>query len=315
MPKLINLIASACVVACSSPNGNAVVDAPSGDHAADAAADATTIADARGSGSGSGSATTYGFACAGNSMPPTTISSTVAVTGSAGSLDTDLTSLLALQFITPYAGPVDLCNDEPCTSTNLLGSAASNGSGDFSFTLATNNAPVAGYVEIPAAGSGSAATLPTLSYIGTPYVKDAAVPFTVLAPQAAIDAIAQNAGAECTVGSGYGFVAYKAVDCDGNVITDSVNVHGSLTQNAAPVGDAPIDVYQAIASALASAGYSQFDSYAAPLEGIFISCGVPAGETTLSVTYSGVGSDVDFLPVTVLSVGSAATEVAVQPGY
>ena len=111
-------------------------------------------------------------------------------------------------------------------------------------------------------------------------------------------------------------VRYRGVDCDGNVITDSSNVHGSLTQGSDnhPVGDPPIDIYQTIIGALGSS-YSSFDSYAAPVQGIFIACGVPEGETTLAVTYTGSGSDLAFLPVDVLSIGSAATEVAAQPGY
>ena len=246
-------------------------------------------ADAPGSGSGSGSATTYAFACAGNTTPPT-VPSMVAVTGSAGTLNTDLTSLIMMNFVTPYSGPVELCTGEPCTDTNFLSSTAAT-NGAYSFSVATNSAPVPGYVEIPAAGSGSAATLLTLSYVGTPYVKDTVVPFTVLAPQAAV-ALAQNAGARCTTGAGLGFVTFKAVDCNGTVITDSTNVHGSLTQNGSAAGDPPIDIYQTIVAALASAGYSQFDSQAAPLEGIFIVCGVPARETTVSVSYSS-GSDVE----------------------
>jgi hypothetical protein len=313
MPKPLNMIAIAGFIACSSPNSSTPVDAPN--RAADAAINGTDASTGSGSGSGSGSAVTFGFACAGNTTPPANIPSTVAVTGSAGSLNTDLTSLAAMMFVTSYAGPVELCSGEPCTSANLLGSATAGSDGVFSFTLATNNAPVAGYVEIPASGSGSAATLQTLSYVGTPYVKATAVPFIVLVPQAAIAAVAQNAGGQCTTGAGLGFVAYKAVDCSGNVVTDSANVHGTLTQASGAVGDAPIDVYQTILAVLSSAGLTQFNSLAAPLQGIFIACGVPAGETTLNVSYASSGGNVAFLPVTVLAVGSAATEVAAQPGY
>jgi hypothetical protein len=134
----------------------------------------------------------------------------------------------------------------------------------------------------------------------------------VLAPQAAV-ALAQNAGSQCTTGAGLGFVTYKAVDCAGNVVTDSANVHGTLMQNAVAVGDPPIDIYQTLVAVLTSLGQSS--TQAVPLQGIFIVCGVPAGETTVNLTYSGSGSDVDFLPVTALTIGSAATEVVVQPGY
>jgi hypothetical protein len=237
------------------------------------------------------------------------------VTGSAGAFSSDVASIEAMKFVTPYTGPVSLCSDEPCTATNLLGSTTSGSDGAFSFTLATHNAPVPGYVEIPAAGAGSAATLLTLAYVGTPFVKDTAVPAIVLVPQAAIDAVAKNAAGACTTGAGLGYIAYKAVDCTGAVITDSMNVHGALTQNAAPVGDPPIDIYQTLVATLTSSGLTQFVPLAAPLQGIFIACGVPAGETTLSVTYAAGASTVDFLPVTVRAIGSAATEVAAQPGY
>jgi hypothetical protein len=237
----------------------------------------------------------------------------VTVTGSTGTLSTDLTSILAMMFIAPYTSSVDLCSGEPCTDTNLLGSATADATGAFSFTVATNNAPVPGYVEIPA-GSGSAATLLTLSYVGTPYVKDTVVPFTVITPQTAV-ALAQNAGSQCTTGAGLGFVTFKAVDCAGNVLTDSANVHGSLTQNAAPVGDPPIDIYQTIVTALTTAGFSQYATEAVPLEGIFLVCGVPAGQTKLNLSYAGGSGNVDFLPVTVLAVDGGATEVVAQPGY
>jgi hypothetical protein len=237
----------------------------------------------------------------------------VTVAGTAGTFDTNLSDLLNMTFIIPYAGAVSLCSGEPCTDASLLGSATANASGAYSFSVATNSMPLDGYVEIPASGSGSAATLLTLSYIGTPYVKDTTVPFTVITPEEAVT-LATQAGNACTTGAGLGFVAYKAVDCNGNVLTDSSNVQGSLTQNGAPVGDAPIDIYQTLATELAQLG-AQYVAEAAPLEGIFLVCGVPAGETTLSVTYTGSGSDVAFLPVTVLAVGSAATEVVAQPGY
>jgi len=315
MPKLITVIAIAGF-ACSSQNGGTTVDAPTGSGAnKDAAIDAAAAPDApgSGSGSGSGSATNYGFACAGNTTPPT-VPAMVTVSGSAGNLNTDLTSIEMMKFITPYTGLVELCTGEPCTDANLLGSATANASGAYSFTVATSDAPVAGYVEIPASGSGSAATLLTLSYVGTPYVADTVVHSTVVAPESAV-ALAQNAGAQCTTGAGLGFVTFKAVDCAGNAITDSTNVHGALTQKGSAVGDPPIDIYQTLVAALASLGFSQYDAQAAPLKGIFIACGVPAGATTVNASYSGSGSDIDFLPVNVLAVGSAATEVVAQPGY
>jgi hypothetical protein len=312
MPKPINVIAIAGVIACSSPNSSTPVDANGSNRPLDAAVDATRPIDAPGS--GSGSSTTFAFACAGNTTPPT-VPATVAVTGSAGSLDTNLTDLAAMMFITPYTGAVSLCSDEPCTSANLLGTATATSTGAFSFgSVTTHAAPVPGYVEIAAAGTGSNATLETLAYVGTPYVKDTAVPPVVLVPQAAIDLVTQNAAAACTTGPTVGYVAYKAVDCAGNVVTDSMNVHATLTQNSVPVGDPPIDVYQTVIAALGS-NLMQFDAQAAPLQGIFIVCGVPAGNTTLSVSYASGSGTVQFLPVAIKSVAGAATEVAAQPGY
>jgi hypothetical protein len=318
MSKLTTAIALASVVACSSNNSGTVADAPSGGRPADAAIDAAAAArDAPGSGSGSGSGSGTGsatnFACAGNTTPPT-VPSTLTVTGTANALNTSLTSLLAMQFTTPYVGPVELCSDEPCTGANLLGSATTDATGAYSFTVSTNSAPVPAYVEIAAFGSGSAATLETLSFMGTPLVQDTAMQALILAPQSAIAAVAANAGGTCTTGPGLGFVAYKAVDCSSKTITDTANVHATLMQNAAAVGDPPIDIYQTIITVLASAGLSSYDQMAAPLQGIFITCGVPAGETTLGVSYAGSGN-VDFLPVTFRAIGSAATEVTAQPGY
>ena len=315
MPRPINVIAIAGVIACSSPNSSTPVDAPNGsNHPIDAAVDAPRSIDAPGSGSGSGSSTTFAFSCAGNTTPPT-VPATVAVTGSAGALDTNLTDLASMKFITPYTGAVSLCSDEPCTSANQLGTATASSTGQFSFSVTTHAAPVPGYVEIPAAGTGSAATLETLAYVGTPYVKDTAVPPVALVPQAAINLVAQNAAGACTTGSDVGYVAYKAVDCSGNVVTDSTNVHGVLTQGTAPVGDPPVDVYQTIIAALGSANLTTFEADAAPLKGIFVVCGVPPGATTLTVTYASGSGNVDFLPVTVKSIAGVATEVAAQPGY
>lgn len=310
--KLTTAIAIASVVACSSHNSGTVADAPVGSgHPVDAAIDAPRAIDAAPPDAPS-SISGSDFACAGNTTPPT-VPSTLAVTGTAGALNTNIVSLLTMP-VTPYSGLVELCTAEPCTDASLLGSATASASGAYSFTVTTGGAPVSAYVEIPAAGSGSAATLETLSYIGTPYVNDTVMPLDILAPQAAINAVA-NAGGACTSGAGLGFIAYKAVDCANTRITDSTNVHGTLTQGAASVGDPPIDVYQTIIAALSSAGYSQYDSLADPLQGIFIVCGVPAGATTLNVSYSGSGGNVDFRPVTVLSIGSAATQVTAVPGY
>jgi hypothetical protein len=217
-------------------------------------------------------------------------------------------------FTAPYTGPVSLCAGEPCTNANLLGSATADATGAYSFTVTTNDTPVAGYVEIPGSGSGSAATLETLSYVGTPYVKATTVPYTVVTPQAAI-ALAQNAGTQCTTGAGLGFVTFKAVDCSGHVLTDSSKVHGALTQNAAAVGDPPIDIYQTIVTALTQLGFPQYAAQAAPLQGIFLVCGVPAGQTKVQVSYDGNNGTVTFLPVTALALDGGATEVVAQPGY
>jgi hypothetical protein len=136
----------------------------------------------------------------------------------------------------------------------------------------------------------------------------------VVTPQAAV-ALAQQAGGQCTTGAGLGFVAFKAVDCSGHVLTDSSRVHGALTQNNAAVGDPPIDIYQTLVTGLAAAGLSQYASTAAPLEGIFMVCGVPAGQTKVQVSYDGNNGSVAFLPVTVLAIDGGATEVVTQPGY
>ena len=307
------MIFLAGAIACGSQNSSTPADAPNG--SGTPPADAPKQVDAPKPVDAPATPVVLGFACAGNTTPPT-VPATVAVTGSAAGIDTNLGDLLNMKFVLPYTGTVDLCSAEPCTSTNQLGTATTTATGSFSFNLTTNAAPVPAYVEIPVAGTGSAATLETLAYIGTSFVKDTAVAPIVLVPQAAIAAVAQNAAGQCTTGAGLGFVAYKAVDCSGTVVTDSTKVQGTLTQNGTAVGDAPIDVYQTVTTLVDSNNLQSFAGSAAnSLQGIFLVCGVPAGATTLNVTYASGSGNVDFLPVTFQTIGSAATEVAAQPGY
>jgi hypothetical protein len=74
-------------------------------------------------------------------------------------------------------------------------------------------------------------------------------------------------------------------------------------------------MYQTIVAALTQAGLSQYAAQAEPLQGIFLVCGVPAGQTTVQITYDGNNGPVTFLPVAALALDGGATEVVAQPGY
>ncbi len=189
------------------------------------------------------------------------------------------------------SGSVTICEGD-CTGANILGSATTDGSGNFTAgPFATNGTAIPAYLEL----KGSA-DVTTLAYPGEPAAANTAfrgIVFPSSFESELADISLAIPGAKC--GSAMGLIGILVTDCTGAQITSTANLTVSVTQNGTAVGDGPIDVGKALAT----------------FDGLFIDCEVPPGATTISVTDNGMS----FLPNTVTSVTGEATEAVIRPGY
>jgi hypothetical protein len=270
--------AAVTIIACGSDH-QAKPDAP-GMVVIDAAVDSPSSIDAPGSASG------VDLSCIGNSAP--TPNSTVTITGSVNELG--LSSTFMFTFGSAANATLKLCTGN-CLGTNALGSATSNGSGDFSIgPVTTGGTAIAGYVRMTRTGDRT-----ILGYPASPFAMDAVQPMITF--QDTLIALVASSGSAhgCPQAAGNGMVGLMVVDCSGKPISDATKLTVAVQQGSNTVGDAPIS-----ASALSSMA-----------AGFYLICDVPPGNTTVSAKYN----NMDLLGHDVNVTAGTTTETIIRPGY
>jgi hypothetical protein len=267
--------AAVTIIACGSDHA-AKPDAP-GMVVIDAPVDSPVSIDAP-----VGSGSSYDFSCVGNSAP--TPDSSVTITGAVEAVSVNGTTP-SLGFLGSAA--MTLCKGN-CVGPNALGSATTNGSGDWSIgPITTSGTAINGYVRMT-----HAAYRTVEAYPASPFAKNG------VQPMLTFESIIITLGGSmfgCPQTTGNGMVGLLVTDCSGKPINDATNLTVAVQQGSATVGDTPISA-------------SGFGSAAA---GFYLICDVPPGTTTVSAKYN----NMDLLGHDVTTTAGTTTETIIRPGY
>ncbi|HEY4179858.1 MAG TPA: hypothetical protein VGM90_23615 [Kofleriaceae bacterium] len=230
------------------------------------------------------------FSCYQNAAP-TTAEANVSISGSVQTFGTSGGD--------PIVGaPVKACKGD-CVGPNQLASVLSGAAGVFTTgDLATNGAPVAGYLVATKPADPQPPAQP-----GPNYFKTFVFPATPLAAslsnipvpmitQANLDQIALFVG---TQDADKGVLALLVTDCS-SPYKGVIGATVSVKEGGAEVGGDPFDVGGIVGDQAA---------------GTYLMTNVPPGNATITVTYAGM----TFLTNTVIIEAQAATAAQIRPGY
>ncbi len=225
----------------------------------------------------------YDLSCIGNSVGP--VAATVTIGGDANEV--------ALQGTTPMFGPlkdatVDACKGN-CLGANKLDTQTTSATGTFTTkALTTGGTPLDAYLKMTHTGDTTVFAYPpspvTQNLAGVPLLT-----FTTAAAGMVLPLLCQQKATN-------GLVAIAVTDCMNARIDDKTNTMLSVKQNGTEVAGTTV-VYAGDLNAMGA--------------GLYLVCNVPAGVTTVGVTYQGM----PFLAHDVTAAVGAFAETQVRPGY
>ncbi|HEY4056875.1 MAG TPA: carboxypeptidase-like regulatory domain-containing protein [Kofleriaceae bacterium] len=224
------------------------------------------------------------FSCYQNTAP-TTAPANISISGTVTTFSTGSGSGIV-------GAPIKACKGD-CTGNNILAMTESGAAGAFDTgAIATNDAPVPGYLIATKPPGSDAAYFKTLVYPAAPLAASLANIPIPLITQDNLDQIAIAVG---TQDADKGVMALLVSDCSSpymGVIGASVSVKVGGTE----YGSDAFDVGGLLGAQAA---------------GTYLITNVPPGTATVTVTYAGM----TFLPNVVTVEAMAATAVQIRPGY